>query len=71
MSGRYEFARGRGEQKKRDSKFYKDLAEDARMLAARLQGKEARSVISDVAAAFIAARLEKEAQDQAAACLGT
>lgn len=48
--------------KKRDAKFYRDLAEDARMLAARLQDEKAQFIILEVAAAFarIAARLHTE-----------
>lgn len=52
MSSLYQIAPSEGA--KRDAKFYRDLAEDARMLAAHLQD-EVRSTILEVAAAFACA----------------
>src|SRR5512143_3373834 len=49
----------------RTSRFYSALAEDALMMAGRLQAEEHRSTILEVAAAFarIAARLSTEERD--------
>ncbi len=49
MSALYQIAPSDGD--KRDAKFYRDLAEDARMLAAHLE-EELRSTVLEVAAAF-------------------
>ena len=61
MSGLRQIAPSEGD--KRDVKFYRNLAEDARMLAAHLQD-EVRSTVLEVAAAFARAAVALDMEER-------